>query len=46
MADLAKQCQENAKQRYQLEQQVQRRLLQNLRPDNNNYWYLHKPVTY
>ncbi|SJM94984.1 N-6 DNA methylase (fragment) [Crenothrix polyspora] len=35
IANLAQQCQTNAQARYELEQKVQRRLLQNLRPANN-----------
>ncbi len=35
IANLAQQCQTNAQARYVLEQKVQRRLLQNLRPANN-----------
>ncbi len=35
IADLAQQCQTNAQARYELEQKVQRRLLENLRPANN-----------
>lgn len=35
IADLAEQCQTHAKTRYELEQTVQRRLLENLRPINN-----------
>jgi len=36
IADLAKQCQTEAEKRYQLEQQVQRRWLENLRPHGNS----------
>jgi len=36
IADLAEQCQTNAKDRYELEQKVQRRFLENLRPANNS----------
>lgn len=35
IADLAENCQTNAKYRYELEQKVQRRLIENLRPTNN-----------
>jgi type I restriction-modification system DNA methylase subunit len=36
IADLAEQCQTHAKDRYELEQKVQRRFLENLRPANNS----------
>jgi type I restriction-modification system DNA methylase subunit len=36
IANLAEQCQTHAKTRYALEQKVQRRLLENLRPKNNH----------
>ena len=36
LADLAEQCQTLAKKRYELEQKVQRRFLENFRPANNN----------
>lgn len=36
IADLAKQCQTHAKTRYALEQKVQRRFIENLRPKNNS----------
>ena len=36
IADLAEQCQTHAQTRYELEQTVQRRLLENLRPINNS----------
>jgi len=35
IADLAEKCQANAKDRYELEQKVQRRFIENLRPANN-----------
>ena len=35
IADLAEKCQTNAQARYELEQKVQRRFLENLRPTNN-----------
>ncbi|MCX7066941.1 MAG: hypothetical protein NTW85_04540 [Methylococcales bacterium] len=36
IADLAEQCQTHAKTRYELEQKVQRRFIENLRPANNH----------
>ena len=53
IADLAEQCQANAEDRYELEQKVQRRLIENLRPTNNieslnnklNQWWKLATVT-
>ncbi len=53
IADLAKQCQSQAQDRYDLEQKVQRRFLENLRPANNieslntklNQWWKLATVT-
>ena len=53
IADLAEKCQANAKDRYELEQKVQRRFIENLRPANNveslntklNQWWKLATVT-